>query len=136
MTSSDWDVFAREWLAGLRQSSSPAESDAKQSAAAEEVQEAVVWMNYTAGPDQQWKFICSAVAEADSDDELSHIAAGPVEHLLGSHGKDFIARVETRARADGKFGRMLTGVWKHTMTDEVWARIQAVQATVSDPLGG
>ena len=90
-------------------------------------------MNFTADPDHQWQFIRSAVAHADSDDELRHIAAGPVEHLLGRQGKDFLARVEAQAEADGTFARMLTGVWKHTMADEVWARVQAIQGTVSDP---
>jgi len=136
MTTSDWNLFAKEWLAELRQSSPPAESDEGRSATAADVGEAVVFMNFTAGPDQQWQFICSAVAQAESDDELGHIAAGPLEHLLGSHGENFIAPVEARTVADGKFARMVTGVWKHTMTDDVWARVQAIQATASNPLDG
>ena len=128
MTSSDWDAFAKAWLAELRMSSPSPESDDES-----DMQEAVVWMNFTAGPEQQWQFICSAVAQAESDDELGHIAAGPMEHLLGSDGKSFIDRVEARAATDPKFGRMLTGVRKHTMTDEVWAGVQAIQATVSNP---
>ena len=137
MTSSDWDAFAKAWLAELRMDSSPPESDDESDEDDwASVGEAVTFMNFTAGPDQQWQFICSAVAQADSDDELGHIAAGPVEHLLGWHGEGFIARVEAQAAGDGKFARMLTGVWKHTMTDEVWARVQAVQARVSDPLSG
>jgi hypothetical protein len=67
------------------------------------VGEVVVLMNFVAGPDEQWHFICSAMAQAGSDDELRHIAAGPVEHLLGWHGKDVIARVEAQAAADGEF---------------------------------
>ena len=135
MTSADWDEFARAWLAELR-GPSPSGSDPGQSTTAGDVGEAVVLMNFTAGPDQQWQFICCAVAQADSDDELRHIAAGPVEHLLGRHGQDFIARVEAQAAADGAFARMLTGAWKYTMSDEVWVRVRAVQDTVSDPLGG
>jgi len=131
MTSSDWDAFAGAWLAELRMSPPPPESDDES-----DMRQAVVWMNFTAGPDEQWQFICSAVGQADSDDDLRHIAAGPVEHLLGTHGADAITRVETRAAADGSFARMLTGVWKHTMTDEVWARVQAIQANVSEPLTG
>ena len=78
MTTSDWNLFAKEWLAELRQSSPPAESDEGRSATAADVGEAVVFMNFTAAPDQQWQFICSAVAQAESDDELGHIAAGPL----------------------------------------------------------
>jgi hypothetical protein len=73
---------------------------------------------------------------ADSDDELRHIAAGPLEHLLGWHANDVIARVEAQAAADHKFARTLTAVWQYMMSDEVWARVEAMQATVSDPLGG
>ena len=137
MTPSDWDAFAGAWLAELRVSSPSPEPAAEDDDEDESsVGEAVVFMNFTAGPDQQWQFICSAVAQAESDDALRHIAAGPVEHLLGSHGASVIARVEAQAAADGKFARMLTGVWQHTMTDELWARLQAIQARVSDPLSG
>jgi hypothetical protein len=93
-------------------------------------------MSFTARPDQQWQFVCSAVGQADSDDELGQIAAGPMEHLLGWHGDEIIARVEARAAADEKFAWMLTGVWKCLMTDEVWARVQAIQARFPDSLPG
>ena len=125
MTPSDWDAFANGWLAELRVSSPPGSDD---------LGGAVILMNFTADPDDQWQFIRSAVAHADSDEELSAIAAGPVEHLLGWHGENVIAWVEAQAAEDGVFARMLTGVWKYKMTDEVWARVQALQGRVSDPL--
>ena len=135
MSPSDWDGFAKAWLAELRASSPPGESDV-QPAAEFDVGQAVVMMTFTADPEHQWQFIRSALAHADSDDDLSHIGAGPVEHLLGWHGEDFIARVEAQAAADATFARMLTGVWKYTMDDEVWARVQAIQSRVSNPLDG
>jgi hypothetical protein len=131
MGSSDWDAFAEALLVELRMSPLPTESDSES-----DMHEAVVWMNFTAGPEEQWQFICSAVDLAESDDELGHIAAGPMEHLLGAHGEASIARVEARAAADPKFARMLTGVWKHTMNDAVWARVLAIRTGVSDPLTG
>jgi hypothetical protein len=137
LTSSDWDAFVKAWLAELRMDPPPPEPDDESDEDDEQdLSQSVVLMSFTARPDQQWQFICSAVAQADSDGELGQIAAGPMEHLLGWHGKDFIARVETRAAADEKFARMLTGVWKYMMTDEVWARVQAIQATVPDSLPG
>ena len=60
-----------------------------------DIGEAVVLMNFTARPESQWEFILAAVAFAESDDELAHIAAGPVEHLLGWH-RSFLERVEWR----------------------------------------
>ena len=125
LSPSEWDAFVKAWLAELRDPSPAGESD---------IGQAVVMMNFMAPPQLQWEFICAAAASAESDGELAHIAAGPVEQLLGRHGPEFIARVEARAAADPTFARMLTGVWRHTMSDDVWARVQAVQDGVPDPL--
>lgn len=114
---SDWEAFARAWLAELRGESGP-ESDVGLS---------VVMMNFTAKPEHQWQFILAAVAHA-SEEELDHIAAGPVEHLLGKHGAQYIDQVERHAEADPKFARMLSGVWKYMMTDDVWGRIELLKA--------
>jgi hypothetical protein len=66
--ASDWDAFARSWIAELRGVSSESQRDAGQS---------VVMMNFTAKPEHQWQFILAAVTHA-SNDELDHIAAGPI----------------------------------------------------------
>lgn len=123
---SDWDAFAKAWIAELRGSSAGSESDVGQS---------VVMMNITATPEQQWQFILAAVAHA-SEEELGHIAAGPIEHLLGKHGEKYIREVERRAASDPKFARMLSGVWKYMMTDEVWARVEALKARFPDTSEG
>jgi hypothetical protein len=91
-------------------------------------------MEFTATPEQQWQFILPAVALAETDDELACIAAGPIEHLLGWHGEKYIEKVERQAATDPQFGRALTGVWKYLIKDEIWARVQALQARVPDPL--
>ena len=122
----EWEAFARAWIAELRGESADPESDVGQS---------VVMMNFTARPEHQWQFILAAVAHA-SDEDLVHIAAGPVEHLLGKHGPKYIGQVEGRAAADPKFARMLSGVQKYMMTDDVWARVEALKARyggASDP---
>jgi hypothetical protein len=119
---SDWDAFARAWIAELRGTPEESESD---------VAESVVMMNFTARPEQQWQFILAAVARA-SDEELGHIAAGPVEHLLGKHAEEYIAEVERRAASDPKSARMLAGVWKYMMSDDVWARVQALKERLAD----
>ena len=125
LDDAEWASFADAWLAELRDGDD-SEDD--------KVGMSVTWMGFTARPEQQWKFICLAASRAVADDELSHIAAGPVECLLGHHGAEFIEEVEKEAVADQKFARMLTGVWKYMMPDDVWARLQAVQAQVSNPL--
>jgi hypothetical protein len=114
----DWDAFAQSWIDELRGHAADSEGGAGQS---------VTMMTFTATPHQQWQFILAAIAHA-SDEELCHIAAGPVEHLLGKHGDTYIDEVERRAESDPKFARMLSGVWKYMMSDEVWARVEALKA--------
>ncbi|HEX8257794.1 MAG TPA: hypothetical protein VF589_09175 [Allosphingosinicella sp.] len=82
----------------------------------------------------QWAFLKAAVDCAETNGELRAVAAGPFEHLLGSHGEHYIAQVESRCREDGKFARMTTAAWRHRMGDDVWRRVQAIQAAVPDPL--
>jgi hypothetical protein len=118
LTPSDWQEFARTWLAALRGEPEAADSDIGQT---------VVMMNFMAAPEHQWQFITAAVAEAQSGDELGHIAAGPMEHLLGWHGPNYIDAVEGQAAADPKFARMLATVQRYMMGDEVWARIEALK---------
>lgn len=123
LSDSDWDAFARSWIVELRGDTTGPNENVGQS---------VVMMNFTARPDHQWRFILAAIAQA-SDVELGHIAAGPVEHLLGKHGEKYIEQVERRAEADPRFARMLAGVWKYMMTDEVWARVQNLKRKCQAP---
>jgi hypothetical protein len=87
----DWHRLAAQWLQELRAQEPDKESG---------VQRTVVLMNFTASAEAQWTFILAAIAQARSDDELGHIAAGPLEHLLGWHGPQFIGRVEQQADQD------------------------------------
>jgi len=118
LTSSDWEAFAGAWLAELRGAPGSPDSDVGQS---------VVMMNFTARPQHQWQFVRAAVSQAKSGEELGHIAAGPMEHLMGWHGADYIEAVETQAASDPKFAHMLAGVWKYMMNDEVWERVQTLK---------
>ena len=119
---SAWDRFARAWIAEL--SGESAESEPS-------VGEKVVMMTFTARPEHQWRFILAALAHA-SEGELCHIAAGPLEDLLSKHGAEYIDEVERRAEVDPKFARMLSGVWRLTMSDDVWVRVEALQAKYGD----
>lgn len=58
---------------------------------------------------------------------LETMAAGPVEHLLGFHGDKYISEIEALSSANENFAWMMTGVWQHKMSDEVWARVQKIQ---------
>ena len=125
MKPEDWESFANDWLKELRSAESNEDANFSQT---------VVLMNFTASADAQWKFIIASVAKAESNDELGHIAAGPLEHLLGWHGSEFIERVEQQAAQDVKFARAVTGLRKYLMSDEVWLRVKVVRESVDNSL--
>lgn len=123
--SYDMTALAADWLREIRNNERPADGD---------VGSAVVLMNFTATADVQWAFLQAAVDGAETDYELYAIAAGPFEHLLGSHGEHYIALVESRCHDDPKFARMTTAAYQHLMSEEVWSRVQAIQGAAQDPL--
>ena len=132
LTDADWAEFAKAWLHELDDSVGAAAVDANPNESC--LDQSVVLMNFTARPEHQWRFIRKAVALAESDRALGHIAAGPMEHLLGWHGESFIAQVEHCAAVNPAFARMLTGVCKYKLSDSLWARVQALQGRVRNPL--
>src|SRR5438128_928996 len=122
LSEDDWKGFAEAWLRELRQPHEPNERT---------VGQAVVSMNFTGPPDKQWLFIQLAVAGAANDDELGHIAAGPIEHLLGWHGDTYIDQVEALAGRAPKFLRAFAGIYRYRINDAVWARIQVLRDRAS-----
>jgi hypothetical protein len=118
LSDGDWTGFAATWVEQLRSGVRPDERDYGDS---------VTMMTFTARPEQQWKFLLASVAHAESDDELGHIAAGPIERLLGAHGETYIDAVEKQSADDPKFARAVGMAWKYMMSDEIWARVQAIQ---------
>lgn len=86
----------------------------------------VVQMNFTARHENQWKFIVAAFENATKE-QLGDIAAGPLEHILWKHGDAYIDLVEEWASSDPRFTTMMSGCWKHKMSDDVWRRVQAIQ---------
>ncbi|MDH0865381.1 DUF6869 domain-containing protein [Mitsuaria sp. GD03876] len=77
-------------------------------------------------PEHAWAAILAAVRDPRCTPYLNTLAAGPMEDLLSYHGALFIDRVEAQARSDPRFASFLGGVWRFEMTDDVWARVQAV----------
>jgi hypothetical protein len=124
-----WQAFAEAWIAELQGKANVSIPDLPDLFGDGKSRDAglfVVQMNFTASPQSQWRFIEKAF-EVASDDELGDIAAGPVEHLMGSHGESFIDLVEERARKDRRFATMLGKCYRHGMLDEVWQRFCAVR---------
>lgn len=78
-------------------------------------------------PDEGWAFI-SGVIEVDSSDHiLANLSAGPLEDLLVYQGTAVIDRIEDAAEANPKFAFLLGGVWRNTISQEVWDRVCAVR---------
>jgi len=78
--------------------------------------------------DQLWQFIVAAYdREQMSSQAAAVFAAGPIEDLLAFDGPRFIERVEELARKDPKFNWLLGGVWRSSMTEEVWQRLQSAR---------
>ena len=77
-------------------------------------------------PEDLWRLILLIHGRDQSDRIQEVLSAGPVEDLLSKHGDSFIARIETQARLDAKFAKLLGGVWKNRMSDANWNRLQAV----------
>jgi hypothetical protein len=55
---------------------------------------------------------------------LGNLAAGPLEDLLVYQGPLIIDKVEALAAADPAFRRLLSGVWRNQIREDVWERIQ------------
>jgi len=91
---------------------------------------AIIAMTIMSPPEEQWRMLLEAVRQARDEQDLRHIAVVPIEGLLGRHGPEYIDRVETRAAADPRFARVILDVQRYMMTDEVWARVQVLQAQV------
>jgi hypothetical protein len=79
-------------------------------------------MNFTASPDAQWKFIVAAFLTGNESTH-AHLAAGPVEHLLGNHGDRYIQSFEKMAVGDPRFAKMLNGCNRYRMSEEIWRRL-------------
>lgn len=77
-------------------------------------------------PEQLWNLILEVLRRDSAVHIQEVLSAGPLENLLATHGASVIGKIESEARANPLFARLLGGVWKNKMTDETWARVQAV----------
>ena len=77
-------------------------------------------------PEKACDVVQQIIAQDQSDQILSNVGAGPIEDLLVHHGARIIDRVESCARSNPAFKRMLGIVWKNRVPDDVWNRIKAI----------
>ena len=77
-------------------------------------------------PEALWSLILLIHSRDQSVPIQQVLSAGPIEDLLTMHGEAFIERVEAEARKDPSFANLLGGVWRSSMSDDVWTRLQSV----------
>lgn len=79
-------------------------------------------------PEVLWTMILLIQSLAPEDAAvIENLSAGPLEMLLVHHGEKMIAVVEAEAGRNPAFANLLGGVWQNRMTDEIWARVRAIQ---------
>jgi hypothetical protein len=77
-------------------------------------------------PHRAWRVILLIWSMDQSTETMQSLSAGEIEDLLSWNGTEIIFHVEDEARRNPSVAKLLGGVWKHRMTDEVWSRLQAV----------
>ena len=77
-------------------------------------------------PKLLWRLILAIHSRDQSPDVQMVLSAGPLEDLLSYHGSAYINTVEQQASEDPTFARLLGGVYRHLMSDDVWRRVKNI----------
>lgn len=85
-----------------------------------------VWDLCDDAPNEAFEFILAVLDRDASATTMAFLSAGPLEALLRRHGPRMINRVERRARRDANFTRLLGHVWKDTLSNPIWTRVQSL----------
>jgi hypothetical protein len=80
-----------------------------------------------ADPEAAWQAVLRIMQHKLSDEQISYLAAGPVESLLADYGAQFIDRIEMEARRSPAFAHILGGVWQSHIPPELWKRVEALR---------
>jgi hypothetical protein len=79
-------------------------------------------------PEIAWLAIVELSRQSLSNKQIEVLAAGPLEDLLAYHGAAFIDRIEKESRVYRAFRDLLGGVWRSSISDEVWRRVEFIRA--------
>ena len=81
-------------------------------------------------PEVAWTAILEILDGELTEEQISILAAGPLEDLLAKHGAKFIDRIECEAKSNSRFNHLLGGVWKNEIAQEIWVRVQKVHKEI------
>ena len=122
LSDEHWDRLAVNWLRCIRENKN---SDPD----CEKWWNIVVNLGLFGTAEPLWRFIKLTISLAETEDELSHIAAAPIEYLLGRFGTEYIDRVEAEVKNNPKLVSAIKSCNQYQMTDAVWERVRSIQAT-------
>jgi hypothetical protein len=86
-----------------------------------------VWDLCDDAPNDAFEFILAVLEKDISSTTMAILSAGPLEALLRKHGPRIISRIERRAHRDANFTKLLSHVWKDTLSSKIWIRVQQVR---------
>jgi len=78
-------------------------------------------------PDEAWFLILEILRRNNSSQILEVLSAGPLEDLLAKYGERVIGAVENEAKANPSFATLLGGVWRNSISEGVWSRLEQVR---------
>jgi hypothetical protein len=76
-------------------------------------------------PEELWDIILEILKRDPPTEVIEVLAAGPLEDYLAQLGERVIGKVETQAAENPRFRSLLGGVWRNSMSEGVWKRVQA-----------
>ncbi len=76
-----------------------------------------------------WEAVLRLMQRELSEQQITLLAAGPVEDLLAHHGARFIDRIEAEAQRSPAFAQLLGGVWQNTIPSDIWQRVEAARGS-------
>ena len=84
----------------------------------------LLWRLTQESPDDAWLVILGIMECELNELAMGSLAAGPLEDLLSYQGGSVIELIEARAHKDPVFRKILRGVWRNNIAEEVWKRVQ------------
>ena len=80
-----------------------------------------------AAPEAVWQAVLRIMQRELTEEQISVLAAGPVEDLLVHYGAQFIGRIEAEAKSSPAFAHLLGGVWQSDTPLEIWLRVETAR---------